>query len=170
MGSGTSTLQNRISKGLKSPLNRSKSRLAATLGSEYSGSMTNGRRPPGYMTEDLEMREVSGPPKYTSRTDRPVEHVTLRTTAGEVMGYIYVNDDDDAAGWQSQAGSSPAAQNHASFWLRILHDAKKLGLKPSAALDEMLRATDPSSHVVAGSRTTSINLAALKALATQQPG
>src|SRR3954451_478835 len=102
-------------------------------------SMTTGRRPPGYMTEDLQMREISGPPRYTSRTDKPVEHITLRTTTGEVMGYFYFNDDDDAAGWQPQAGASPTAQNHAAFWVGILLDCKKRGLNPSAALDEMLR-------------------------------
>ncbi|HEV8146923.1 MAG TPA: hypothetical protein VGP79_11100 [Bryobacteraceae bacterium] len=127
--------------------------------------MTTRRRPPGYMTEDLELRVVSGPPKYTSRTDKPVDHITLQTTAGEVMGYIYVNDDDDAAGWCPHAGASPTAQNHAAFWIRILLDFKKRGLKPSAALDQMLRTTHPRSHVVTGSRTTSTNLAELKVLA-----
>ena len=111
------------------------------------------------------MREVSGPPRYTSRTDKPIEHITLRTTGGEVMGYIYINDEDDAAGWQPQSGASPTAQNHAGFWVRILLDSKKRGLKPSAALDEMFRASNSNSNIVPGSRSTSPNLAALKALA-----
>ena len=134
---------------------------------KYAWKVTLRRRAPGYMTEDLELHVVSGPPKYTSRTDKPVDHITLQTTAGEVMGYIYVNDDDDAAGWHPHIGASPTAQNHAAFWMRILLDFKKRGLKPSAALDQMLRTTHPSSHVVPGSRTTSTNLAALKLLAAK---
>ena len=81
------------------------------------------------------------------------------------MGYIYFNDEDDAAGWQVQAGASPTAQNHNAFWMRILLDCKGRGLKPSAALDQILQMTHPSSHVVPGSRTTSESLAALAELA-----
>ena len=132
--------------------------------------MSRGRRPPGfipgYMTEDLEMREISGPPRYTSRTDKPVEHITLATKEGELIGYIYANDEDEAAGWQAVAGASPDAQNLAAPWMRMLRDAKKRGLKPSAAFDEMLRATHPNSHIVRDSRRTSASLDALKQLAS----
>jgi len=132
--------------------------------------VSRGRRPPGfipgYMTEDLEMREISGPPRYTSRTDKPVEHITLATKEGELIGYIYANDEDEAAGWQAVAGASPDAQNLAAPWMRMLRDAKKRGLKPSAAFDEMLRATHPNSHIVRDSRRTSASLDALKQLAS----
>ncbi len=131
--------------------------------------MSNGNHPPGYtpgyMTEDLEMQQVSGPPRYTSRTNGPVEHITLMTTKGELMGYIYANDEDAAAGWQAAARASPAAQNLAAPWIQMLCDAKKRGLKPGAALDEMLRTAIPNSYVVPGSRKTSENLDALKKLA-----
>ena len=127
--------------------------------------MTTRRRPPGYMTEDLQLREVSGPPRYTSRTNGPVEHITLRRTSGEVMGYIYFNDDDDAAGWQARAGASPDAWNDAASWIRILRDAKVRGLKPTEALGELLKAVNPRSHIVPGSRATSANLTALRVLA-----
>jgi hypothetical protein len=121
------------------------------------------------MTEDLQMRQISGPPLYTSRTGKPVDHITLRTAAGELMGYIYCNDEDDAAGWQAQAGASPTAQNHAAFWIGILADSKKRGLKPGAALDQMLRTTHPGSYIVPGSRKTSANRAALAELAGHDP-
>ena len=130
--------------------------------------MSGDRHPgyiPGYMTEDMELRQVSGPPRYTSRTNGPVEHITLATNQGELMGYIYANDEDAAAGWQAAARASPAAQNLAAPWIRMLHDARKRGLKPSAALDEMLRAAHPNSHVVPGSRKTAASLDVLKKLA-----
>ena len=131
--------------------------------------MSTGRRPagfvPGYMTEDLQMREISGPPRYTSRTNGPVEHVPLATQDGKPIGYFYANDEDEAAGWQPVAGASPDEQNLVAPWNRMLLDAKKRGLKPSAALDEMLHATHRNSRILPGSRKTSASLDALKALA-----
>jgi len=131
--------------------------------------MSTGRRPPGfipgYMTEDLQPREISGPPRYTSRTSRPVAHITLGTQDGKPIGYFYANDEDGAAGWQPLAGASPDEQNLVAPWNRMLLDARKRGLKPSAALDEMVGATHRNSRIVPGSRTTSASLDALKALA-----
>ena len=131
--------------------------------------MSTGRRPPGfvpgYMTEDLQMREISGPPRYTSRTNGPVEHITLATQGRKPIGYFYANDDDEAAGWLPLGGASPDEQNLVAPWNRMLLDAKKRGLRPSAALDEMLGATHRHSRIVPGSRTTSASLDALKALA-----
>lgn len=114
------------------------------------------------------MREVSGPPRYPSRTDKPVEHITLATKRGELMGYIYANDEDAAAGWHPVASASPDAQNLVAPWMRMLSDAKRRGLQPTAALDEMLGAIHPHSHVVPGSRQTSASLDVLKQLASEQ--
>lgn len=133
--------------------------------------MSTGSRPPGfvpgYMTEDLQPREISGPPRYTSRTNRLVEHITLATQEGKPIGYFYANDEDEAAGWQPLAGASPDEQNLVAPWNRMLLDAKKRGLKPSAALDEMLAATHRNSRIVPGSRAASASLDALKALAAE---
>lgn len=126
------------------------------------------RHTPGYMTEDLQPRLTGGPARYTSRTGKAVDHVLLRTSEGEVMGYIYVNDDDDAAGWQPRAGASPAAQNLAAFWMQTLCECKQRGLKPRAALDEILGTTHPGSHVVAGSLGRSVSLGALRELANRK--
>ena len=132
--------------------------------------MSKDRRPPGhvpgYMTEDLEMRLVSGPPRYPSNTNGPVEHITLATKRGDVIGYIYANDEDAAAGWVAAASASPAAQNLAAPWIRMLHDARKRSLKPSAALDEILNAATRHSHVVPDSRQSSASLDVLKKLAS----
>lgn len=114
------------------------------------------------MTEDLEIRIVSGPALYTTATAKAVEHITLRRAGGEVMGFIYGNDEDDAAGWVAREGASPEAWNDAAFWMRMLRDAKGRGIKPSQALDEMLLANNPRSHVVPGSRTVSASLDELK--------
>ena len=60
-----------------------------------------------------------------------MEHVTLRRSGGEVMGYT----------------------------------STARGLKPGEALNELLQAANPRSHIVPGSRATSANLDALGALA-----
>ena len=131
--------------------------------------MSTGRRPPGfvpgYMTEDLQPREISGPPRYTSRTNGPVDRITLATQDGKPIGYFYANDEDEAAGFQPIAGASADEQNLVAPWNRMLLDAKKRGLKPSAALDEMLPATHRNSRIVPGSRNRSASLDALGALA-----
>lgn len=123
------------------------------------------RRPPGYMTEDLELQIVSGPPRYTSQTTGPVEHITLERANGEPMGYIYANDADDAAGWVAFANASSDAWNDAAFWIIRLQKAKARSLTPTQALDELLTTTTPGSRVIPGSRATSPSLDALKALA-----
>ena len=131
--------------------------------------MSTGRRPPGfvpgYMTEDLQPREISGPARYTSRTSGPVDHITLATQEGKPIGYFYANDEDEAAGFEPIAGASPDEQNLVAPWNRMLLDAKKRGLKPSAALDEMLPASHRNSRILQGSLTVSASLDALKALA-----
>jgi hypothetical protein len=131
--------------------------------------MTTGRRPPGYMTEDLEMAKVSGPPKYTSRTDKAVEYIALADTKDVVFGYIYANDEDDAAGWQGRPAAGFAAQNLAAPWLGKLRDAKKRGLKPTAALAELMSASDGNSHVVPNSRQSAASISALKEIAGDVP-
>ena len=133
--------------------------------------MSTGRRPPGfvpgYMTEDLQPREISGPPRYTSRTDKAVEHITVATQDGKPFGYFYANDDDEAAGCQPLAGASPDEMNLFPPWNRMLLDAKQRGLKPRAALDEMARAAHRNSYILPGSRATSASLDALKQLASE---
>ncbi|MBK9386115.1 MAG: hypothetical protein IPN34_14985 [Planctomycetes bacterium] len=127
--------------------------------------MTTDHRPPGYLTEDLQL-QISGPARYTSSTDKPVEHIMLADGSGTVIGYLYANDDDDAAGWVPRATATPAQQNLATPWVMWLREAKARGIRPSAALDELLGA-EPSNHsrVVADSRHTAASLQALRQLA-----
>ena len=122
------------------------------------------------MTEDLEPRIVGGPPRYTSRTAKPVQHIALATADGQLIGYLYANDEDDAAGWVAVAGLNPAGWNLATPWIRMLHEAKERGLKPTAALEEIQRAPNPYTRVVPGSRSTSASLAILKEVAGHQQG
>jgi hypothetical protein len=128
--------------------------------------MTTGRRPPGYMTEDLEPK-VSGPARYTSKTDKAVDHITIADESGAVIGFFSANDDDDAAGWIPHATASPAQQNLAAPWMALLRDAKQRGLKPTAALDELLSAAPSNKSKATGSRQRTDSLTALKQVASQ---
>ena len=122
------------------------------------------------MSEDLEPRIVSGPPRYQSKTNKAVEYIALADAGGRVIGYFFANDEDDAAGWQGRADVPPVSANLAAPWIRFLRDAKKRGLKPSAALDELIqrgadRTASPRTRIVSGARQAVPSLAALKKVA-----
>ena len=133
--------------------------------------MSQRRRAPGFLTEDLHPVQVGGPPRYTSRTDRPVEHIAIADQDDELLGYFYANDEDGAAGFVARPAAGPAAYNLTWRWVRMLHDAKARGIPPTAALDEMIRAgvdsTDnPRSHVASAERQRAASLAELEAKAS----
>ena len=132
--------------------------------------MSERRRAPGFLTEDLHPVQVGGPSRYTSRTDRPVDYLAIADRDDVLLGYFYANDADGAAGWVARPAAGAAAYNLTSRWVRTLHDGKARGLPPTAALDEMIRAgvdsaDDPRSHVVSAERQRAANLAELEAMA-----
>lgn len=113
------------------------------------------------MSEDLQPRTLTGPPRYASRTDKPVEVLTLADHLGSVIGYLFANDEDSAAGWCPHPSASPAAQNLAGLWLLLLHGACERGLKPCTALDELQSVSRPDSHILPNSRRTVASIAAI---------
>lgn len=104
------------------------------------------------MTEPLPFKEVDSPPHYACSTDRAVRYVEVADRQGMILGYLWINDEDDAAGWQVRRAAGDEGYNKGSLWVSSLHDAKARGLSPAAALAEMIEASDPtrSSHIVAG--------------------
>ena len=128
------------------------------------------RKAPGFMTEDLQPRIVGGPPRYKKHTERAVTHIAFETPEGRRIGFVYINDEDDAAGWLPIAGADAAALNFATPWVPMLHRAKERGLKPSKALEELLRATNPYTRVVPGSLASSETLASLQRTAGYPEG
>jgi hypothetical protein len=121
---------------------------------------------PGYMTEDLAPRITGGPPRYTSRTEKPVEYVPVADNGGAIVGYLYVCDADGAAGWQARVSATPEQQNLAAAWMRLLHRGKARGVKPGEALEELLRnPANGQSRVAAESRRVAESLAALRVIA-----
>ncbi|MFD9356201.1 hypothetical protein [Streptomyces sp. NPDC060031] len=120
-------------------------------------------------TEDLQLRETASPPRYAKATDRPVQYVAAADRQGNVIGYVWANDEDDAAGWKVRPAGGDAAFNLGVMWVSRLHEAKLRGIAPTAALAEMVRDSDPAkaSHIVPGSLRQAPSLQAVQELAAQ---
>lgn len=119
------------------------------------------------MTEDLPFNLVDGPTRYATTTDKPVQYVTVADRQGAVLGYVWSNDEDDAAGYMFRRAGGDNAFNAGSLYVSSLHDAKARGINPTDALTELVRKSDPAdpSHVVPGSLAHAPNVDAVKDLA-----
>lgn len=132
--------------------------------------MNDEQRPNPRLTEDLRFQpKPGGPARYGPTTDKPVRYITVAAKGGEIIGYVWANDEDDAAGWKVRKAGGDEAFNKGARWARKLHDAKARGLRPTEALAEMIDGSDPtaSSHVVAGSPTVAARLAVVERLADE---
>ncbi|MFE7713272.1 hypothetical protein ACFU6I_47915 [Streptomyces sp. NPDC057486] len=132
--------------------------------------MSREQRPNPRLNEDLLFNEApGGPPRYSPLTHKPVQYLTVSDRDGQVIGYVWANDEDDAAGWEVRKAGGDEAFNKGARWARKLHDAKARGVAPTTALAEMIQESDPtkSSHVVPGSLTEAPNLGFVEGLANQ---
>ncbi|MFH8656695.1 hypothetical protein [Streptomyces afghaniensis] len=123
---------------------------------------------PPRLTESLPWEEADSPPRYDRTTDKPVRYADVVDRAGTVLGYVWVNDEDDAAGWQYRRAGGDAF-NMGALWAAELHEAKAQGLTPSAALAKMTREYGPEdpSRIDPGSLAEAPSLQAVKGLATK---
>ncbi|MET8635283.1 MULTISPECIES: hypothetical protein [unclassified Streptomyces] len=119
--------------------------------------------------EDLPFNEVSGPPRYNRTTSGPVQYVSIANVAGVAIGYIWANDEEEAAGWLTPPGLRPDDINAGALWLWTLRDAKARDLAPTALLAELLQGDgdEERSHVVADSLSEMASLDALRELVTK---
>lgn len=119
------------------------------------------------MTEPLQFDEVDSPPRYATSTDKRVRYAAVADRRGTVLGYVWANDEDDAAGWKVRRAGGDEAFNMGALWVAKLHDAKARGLAPTAALTEMVRESDPEkpSHIVSESIAEAESLEIVKTLA-----
>ncbi|GAA3600433.1 hypothetical protein [Kribbella ginsengisoli] len=130
-------------------------------------------RTPGYLTEDLTLRIVGGPPCYRGVTDKPIEYIAIADVSDRVVGFLYANDDDDAVGWQPKAAAGQAAHSAYFPWMMKLRECKARGLSPTEALRELMSETPDSpeelhSYVVPGTWHSAAGLAILKRLANTE--
>ncbi|MEU7489525.1 hypothetical protein [Streptomyces sp. NPDC042319] len=117
--------------------------------------------------EDVHFNLSSGPARYQTYTDKPVQYFTVVDKEdGSVLGYLWA-DDEEAAAFESREAGGPRAMNEASFWIRRLRRAKERGLPSSQALAELYGDPDTAGkgRPLPGSLADAPNAAAVEALA-----
>jgi hypothetical protein len=120
----------------------------------------------GYRDEDMQFRRVAGPPLYQHTAEGPVRYVVVANEDG-VLGYLWVSDAADAAGYVARRSGGDVAMNSGGYWLRKLRPGKAEGLPPSQALATLpVDSGSPmTGRIVTGSEGTAPSLAVLKELA-----
>lgn len=119
-------------------------------------------------TEDLRLKQTGGPAVYHHTTGKPVRYLTVANDRSGVIGYLWANDEDGAAGWEPRPAAGGDAFNGARPWLARLRDARSRELPPTEALREIAGeppAEDAPSAVVPGPLAEAPSLAALRDLA-----
>jgi len=129
--------------------------------------MSRERRVPPRTTEALPFEEVDGPQRYARATDKPVQYVTVVGLQGTVLGYVWANDEDDAAGWQVRRAGGDDAFNMGALYVSKLRDAKARGAAPTTVLSELIRESDPTgpSHIASDTPEQAPSLQGVKDLA-----
>ncbi|WP_051801568.1 hypothetical protein [Streptomyces sp. NRRL F-525] len=118
--------------------------------------------------EDVHFNSVSpGPPRYRTRTEKPVRYFTVVDKEdGAVLGYLWANDEDDAAAWEPREAAGPRAFREGGIWHARLEAAKGRGILPSQALRELLANPEGNKgRALPDSLTNAPNAAAVETLA-----
>ncbi|MFJ6016355.1 DUF6508 domain-containing protein [Streptomyces sp. NPDC092952] len=105
-------------------------------------------------------------PRYRSTTDGPVRYLTVVDDEGEVMGYPWGADADDAAGWLLRPAGDAAGDRAGLAWASWFEGARARGLAPAAALAEAAGGPAPGDigRIVPGLPVGAPSLEALKGL------
>ncbi|WP_405613812.1 hypothetical protein [Streptomyces sp. NBC_00076] len=118
--------------------------------------------------EDVHFNLVSpGPARYQNYTEKPVRYfAVVDKQGGAVLGYVWANDEDDAAMWEPREAAGPQAFSEGGIWYARLEEAKERGLLPSQALAELLANPDGNQgRALPDSLADAPNAAAVEALA-----
>ncbi|MEV7235227.1 immunity 49 family protein [Streptomyces sp. NPDC051020] len=129
--------------------------------------MSNGDRRNPRFEEDMRFKRIAGPLRYNRVAQGPVQYVRVAADNGVVIGYVWANDEGEAAGWVVPPGLGAAEINAGAAWIRKLRDAKARDIVPTALLAELIRDTSDiqGSRVVPGSPAECTTLDELKELA-----
>ncbi|MFB7665843.1 hypothetical protein ACFC1R_18130 [Kitasatospora sp. NPDC056138] len=120
------------------------------------------------LNEPLMIRAVGeGPPRYASTTEKPVEFFSVVDDYGDVTGYLWICDADDAADFERRLVNR--GLNSDIFWAGKLRGTKARGLSPAQAVQEL--AAEPGrpfdGHIVLESKTVAATVAAVRELAAE---
>ncbi|MFJ1752749.1 type VII secretion system-associated protein [Kitasatospora sp. NPDC088134] len=122
------------------------------------------------LSQDMQMSVAEGgPPHYAYRTDKPVEYVAVANARSGLIGYLWVCDEDDAAGWERRPVAGDDAYNGSGFWVLRFRETKARGLAPSQALAELatLDGGVQNGRIVPGSHARAESVAQLREIATR---
>ena len=62
------------------------------------------QRPNPRFEEDMQFESIAGPPRYNRVAQGPVRYVRVAADNGVVIGYVWANDEGEAAGWVTPPG------------------------------------------------------------------
>lgn len=107
-----------------------------------------------------------GPPRHRTRTDKPVRCFTVADKrSGEILGYAWADDEDDAAAREPRQAAGSRAFSEGSVRHARLENARRRGLPPSRALEELLAHPEGNrGRALPDSLTDAPNPAAVEAL------
>src|SRR5260221_9489434 len=74
-----------------------------------------------------------GPPRYAFRTSGPVRYVAVADNGNDLLGYLWFNDEDEAASWVPLRKRGDDGVNLGAVWGRRLVAARARGLTPAPA-------------------------------------
>ncbi|MGW2883061.1 hypothetical protein ACWDBP_44260 [Streptomyces sp. NPDC001233] len=107
--------------------------------------------------------------QFETQTDLPVVFAEV-AISGNVLGYIWAADGDDAAGFEPRTPAGDAALDAAQEWLARLSQAKQGGLSPTEALHDLALwpGNETSGAVVSSSLREALSLEALQDLSGRE--
>ncbi|MEU0196827.1 MULTISPECIES: hypothetical protein [unclassified Streptomyces] len=82
---------------------------------------------------------------YGRTTDGEVRYVPVHGSQGELLGYLWASDADNAASFEPRDVGDNASYHAGLAWLERLRSAHDRGLSPSAALAELSAMSDTSA-------------------------
>ncbi|MER6713616.1 hypothetical protein ABZZ16_04580 [Streptomyces sp. NPDC006386] len=82
---------------------------------------------------------------YRRTTDGEVRYVPVHGPQGELLGYLWASDADNAASFEPRDVGDNASYHAGLAWLERLRSAHDRGLSPSAALAELSAMSDASA-------------------------
>ncbi|MFI0350657.1 hypothetical protein [Actinomadura sp. 9N407] len=126
-------------------------------------------------TEDLPFKPAGpGPARYAATTGRPVRYLAVGDGTGTILGYLWVADGEEAAGFVRRPAAGDDGGNEAVAWSAELRDAKSRGVPAAGLLAEFARAELPIAQnarhlgaVIPGSEARADDLDDLKHLAAR---
>ncbi|QBI52221.1 hypothetical protein [Streptomonospora litoralis] len=124
------------------------------------------------LTEDVHFQLAGPKPGYAPTASGPVRYRRIAWSGGDVIGYLWYSDTENAAGYVPEAAAGDDAFNAGTFWYRRFAEAGDRGLSPSEAVAEFRERNTGSrgaGWIVADSESEATSVERLSASAGVSP-